>query len=102
MGVAEALALHPGLAQDRLLLMPRNRTEIAADRRGCPCFLRARPPFRRSDPYPVAMSPEGLPPPPPPPPPASRRPGTSFPGAPGRTTMGLGVRHGPTPQASTQ
>src|SRR3546814_6793715 len=91
MGVAGALALHPGLAQDRLLLMPRNRTEIAADRRGCPCFLRERPPFRRSDPYPVAMSPEGLPPPPPPPPRDSRGPGRSFRGDQGMPKWGLWV-----------
>src|SRR3546814_11185430 len=74
--------------------MPRNRTEIAADRRGCPCFLRERPPFRRSDPYPVAMSPEGLPPPPPPPPRDSRGPGRPFRGEQGMPKRGLWVLPG--------
>src|SRR3546814_12322343 len=77
--------------------MPRNRTEIAADRRGCPCFLRERPPFRRSDPYPVAMSPEGLPPPPPPPPRDSRGPGRPFRGGQGMPKCGLWQLLGLTP-----
>ena len=62
-----ALVLHPGLAQVRLLM-------AATLSRGPATDADARRPdsrpwlwFGATDPYPVAMSPDGLPPPPPPP-----------------------------------
>ena len=66
--------LHPGLAQVRLLMaatLSRGPRRADAD----PWLW-----FGAADPYPVAMSPEGLPPPPPPPPRDQRGPGRGLPG----------------------